>query len=167
MQTTDNKIIAKLKRHGYKITPQRCTILNVIASSNEHLTPIALYERVHEANPEIGMVTIYRTLDILSKLDLICKIHIDGNSRSYLIRRPSEHHHHLVCTGCGSVVNFSDCNLMEIENSLSATTGFQIASHILEFSGYCPKCQIITWIQFIMQLDIGIELFLFWKTLFN
>ena len=102
------KMTSALKQRGYKLTPQRCAVLGVIALSREHLTPAAIYEKVHQEYPGIGLVTIYRTLEILTELGFVCEVHAGGNCRSYLVRRPAEHHHHLICSDCGAVVDFID-----------------------------------------------------------
>jgi len=86
------------------------------------------------------LVTVYRTLDILDELGLICQVHSVGGCRSYLMRRPSEHHHHLVCVECGRVDDFSDCDLSELAEKLARENGFEIEGHILEFSGRCADC---------------------------
>ena len=141
MSFTANKIAGILRQHGYRLTPQRRAVLNAIARSHEHLTPAAIHEKVHQEHPGIGLVTIYRTLDILAQLGLICRVHAAGNSRSYSMRRPSGHHHHLVCSGCGRVIDFSDCALGQLEQRLFRETGFDIDSHLLEFYGHCRDCR--------------------------
>jgi len=141
MILTQNRIASLLRQHGYKITPQRRAILNTIALSHDHLTPAAIYEKVHQENPRVGLVTVYRTIDLLAELGLICEVHTGGNCRSYLMRRPSEHHHHLICSECGIVADFADCDLNKLEQKLSRKTGFEINGHILEFSGLCQNCR--------------------------
>lgn len=143
MRLTENKIVTLLRKSGYKLTPQRRQVINAISLSNEHLTPAAIYEKVHEQQPSIGRVTIYRTLDILAQLGLICEVHAEGSCRSYLLRRPAEHHHHLICSDCGAVVDFTDCDLSAIEHKLIQKTGFDIGGHLLEFFGRCPNCRIM------------------------
>ena len=134
-------IITKLRQGGYKVTPQRRAVLRVICSSDEHLTPLALYNKVSKEQSGIGLVTIYRTIGILTELGLICEIHSENNRRSYLLRKPLVHHHHLVCNDCGAVVYFTDCDLSELEERLSRKTGYAIDNHLLEFSGRCQNCQ--------------------------
>ena len=135
------RVITLLRRWGYKITPQRRAILRVIVDSQEHLTPADIYERAHKEHPGIGLVTVYRTLDMLDELGLICEVHAKDGRRSYLLTRPSEHHHHLICSDCGKVVDFTGCRLGELEKRLSRETGFEVESHLLEFIGCCPSCQ--------------------------
>ncbi len=143
MKLAERRIVAILRQHGYKLTPQRRAVMRTIASSRGHLTPTAIYEKVHQKYPNIGLVTIYRTLDILDQLGLICEVYAAGACRSYLVRRPSEHHHHLICSECGTVVDFTDCNLTELEQRLSQETGFEIKIHLLELLGRCKNCQKI------------------------
>ena len=141
MVYTEKKIERELRRHGYKITPQRRTVINAIVQSHEHLTPAAIYKKVSRKDPGIGLVTIYRTLEILAGLGLICEMHAGGNCRSYLVRRPAEHHHHLICSDCGRVVDFTACDLTGLERRLSEETSFKINGHLLEFLRQCGKCR--------------------------
>jgi len=130
-----------LRRGGYKITPQRRTIIAEIMNAREHLTPAAIHERGRLEHPGSGLGTIYRTLEILAELGLICETHAGGSCRSYLVRRPAGHHHHLICSDCGKVVDFTDCGLDELENRLMEKSGFIINSHLLEFLGQCRQCR--------------------------
>ena len=141
MGFTDKKLLSVLKKYGYKLTPQRRAVLKVLNSSQEHLTPADVYEKVQPECPGIGLVTIYRLLKLLIKLGLICEVRANGNPRRYLIRRQPEHHHHLICSGCGVVVDFTDCDLSGLGKRLSRETGFEIETHLLEFVGLCRNCQ--------------------------
>jgi len=130
-----------LRQKGYKLTPQRRAVINAIARSNNRITPAELYEKAHSEHAGVGLVTVYRTLKVLSDIGLICEMHGEGGSRSYLLRRPAEHHHHLVCSGCGFVVDFASCALNDLERRLVDSTGFVMEDHLLEFHGRCPACQ--------------------------
>jgi Fur family ferric uptake transcriptional regulator len=140
MRLTANRIAGILRSHGHKLTPQRHVILKVIAMSHDHLTPEVIFEKSRLIDPGIGRVTVYRTLDLLSQLNLICRVHAEGGCRSYMMRRPTEHHHHLICSGCGKVVDFTNCSLIEMEKRLSRESGFDIKGHLLEFYGLCEDC---------------------------
>ena len=131
---------ARLKQFGYKATPQRIAVLRAMANSTGHLTPTALYQKVRQEQPQIGLVTVYRTLNILAELGLICEVHTGENARGY-VTSPLEHHGHLICSDCGTVVDFTGCNLDELEQRLSRETGFAIEGHLLEFFGCCQDCQ--------------------------
>ena len=143
MILTERKITTILRQGGYKLTTQRRAVLKTIVRSPSHLSPAEIYHRTKQEHPGIGLVTVYRTLEILTKLGGICEVHTGGSSRSYLIRRPLGHHHHVICIKCGAVVDFTDCNLSQMEQRLSQETGFKMESHLLEFTGRCPDCQKI------------------------
>ncbi len=141
MRINGKKLASTMRQHGYRLTPQRRAVLRVIAISPDHLTPAAIYDRVRQEYPGIGLVTVYRTLAILAELGLICEVHAGGSCRSYLMRKPVGHHHHLICSECGTVVDFADCDLKRLEERLSRLTGFKVGGHLLEFLGLCPACQ--------------------------
>jgi len=143
MRLTDRKVIAALRQHGYKLTSQRRAVIQVITSTQDHLTPAIIYENMRQVHPNIGLVTIYRTLEILTELGLICELHAGGNCRSYTIST-EQHHHHLICSDCGVVIDFTGHYLSELEQSLSRESGFRIDSHLLEFVGLCQACQKAT-----------------------
>jgi Fur family ferric uptake transcriptional regulator len=133
------EIVQKLRQAGHKVTPQRITIIKYFIESSELLTPSALYEKVHRLDASIGEVTVYRTLNILSELGLICMIHTGENTHSY-ISRPPGHHDHLICSNCGRVLNFVNCNVSDLAKRLNQETGFQIEDHRLDFYGRCREC---------------------------
>jgi Fur family ferric uptake transcriptional regulator len=140
MRLTERRIIASLRQHSYKLTPQRRAVIQAIASTQDHLTPAAIYEKVHHDHPSIGLVTIYRTLDILAGLELICELHAGGSCHSYTISARGQHHH-LICSSCGEVIDFASYDLTLLEQRLSRETGFEIEEHLLEFTGLCQNCQ--------------------------
>jgi len=140
MRLTERKVVATLRQHGYKLTPQRRLVIQAIASNQDHLTPAAIYEKMHQGQSNIGLATIYRTLEILAQLKLICELHAGNSCRSYTISAPG-HHHHLICSNCGKVVDFAGYDLGEIQERLSKGTGFRIYGHLLEFIGLCQACQ--------------------------
>lgn len=141
MRLTQNKISSMLRQQGFKLTPQRRAVLRAIALNHEHFTPGDIYNRVRQESPDIGLVTVYRTLHILAQLGLICEVHTGGSRQSFIMRRPSEHHHHLICSHCGTVVDFAHCDLTELEHRLSRETGYKIESHLLEIMGCCRSCR--------------------------
>jgi Fur family transcriptional regulator, ferric uptake regulator len=140
MKLTANRIAGILREHGYRLTPQRHAVLRVIAASHDHLTPAEIHERILETNPGIGLVTVYRVINLLAELKLICRVGIDAAGPRYLMRRPTGHHHHLICSQCGRAVDFTDCDLAPLEKRLSRETGFIIDGHFLEVHGRCPAC---------------------------
>lgn len=134
------RIIDRLHENGYKLTPQRRAIVQVIADQHERLTPAEIYRYVYDKNPNVGLVTVYRTLDILADLGLLCRIHTGDGCQSYLMRRDGGHHHHIVCSLCGTVADFTKCDIEALERRVARQTGFKIQNHLLEFEGLCHRC---------------------------
>lgn len=132
-------IIKSLRQSGHKVTPQRMAIIKLVMESTEYLTPSALYTKVQKLYPEIGEVTVYRTLNILSELNFVCLVHTSDNTHGY-ISSPSEHHGHLICSECGKVINFTGCDLNDLEKRLRSETSFNIKEHRLDFYGECVEC---------------------------
>ena len=133
-------IMSLLRTHGYRITPQRKALLKVISESRDRFTPADIYRRARRISPAIGVVTVYRMLEALDGLGLICRMHGADECRTYLMRRPSGHHHHLICVSCGKVVDVTSCDMSTLEDQLASDTGFAISGHVLEFQGLCHAC---------------------------
>ena len=136
-----------LKANGLKITTQRIAIMEVLEERpNEHLTAEEIYECVKAKYPEIGLATVYRTIQLLSELNLIDKLNLDDGFVRYEIGKQgngesNHHHHHLICLGCGKVLTFQDDLLETLEQKIQNTMEFQIVDHEVKFYGYCENCQ--------------------------
>ena len=140
MKITEARVRATLRRRGYKLTRQRRSVIKAVVSGEERLTPAALYNKLHQDYPDIGLVTVYRTLELLGNLGLLCKLHTGGDCHARTIGTPGRHHH-LICSGCGKVIDFSCHSMAELEVNLAKETGFAIKDHLLEFTGYCQNCR--------------------------
>lgn len=135
---------------GYRITAGREAILDALTRAKEHLSAEDIYTKVHGSYPAIGLTTVYRTLEILVDLGLVYKFDFgDGRARYELAEgsQRSTHHHHLVCTNCMRVVDYTDFIddeielLRQTEKGLSEKYGFDITSHLIQFYGLCEKCR--------------------------
>ena len=139
----------KFKGWGYRITRGQRAILDVLAKTDRHLSAEDIYMKVHVVYPAIGLTSVYRTLDILANLGLVFKLDFgDGRARYELAEGPGgeRHHHHLVCTGCGRVIDYKDfiekekALLRQAEEGLSKKYHFRITNHQIQFYGFCDQC---------------------------
>ena len=144
MRLTEEKVLTRLRQNNYKLTPQRQVVIKEITSNQEHLTPTDIYEKVHRDHPNIGLVTIYRTLTILVKLKLICELHSGDSCPSYTISATG-HHHHLLCIDCGKVFDYLSCDLEEAQQSLSKQTWTQNLSR--SPSSYEAETAALLWLR--------------------
>lgn len=139
MMSKATSFIERLRDAGYKITPPRLAVLEVIEQEGEHLDPAQILRRAQSIHPAIGRATVYRTLELLTQLNIVRPIYVGEHGPTYI--RAEGGHHHLVCSTCGIVVDFDQCMAGEMTRELSERFGFQIQSHLLEFYGLCAKCQ--------------------------
>lgn len=131
--------IERLRDAGYKITPPRLAVLEVIEQEGEHLDPAQILRHAQEIHPAIGRATVYRTLELLTQLNIVRPIYVGEHGPTYI--RAEGGHHHLVCSTCGIVIDFDQCMAGEMMRDLTDRFGFQIQSHLLEFYGVCANCQ--------------------------
>ncbi len=142
---TVNDLLEKLQRPHRKITPQRKIVLQVfIDNPNEHLSAENVHYILHNQGNDIGLATVYRTLELLVELTLLQKIDFGDGCRRYELNtnEPSQHqHHHLICLSCGKVAECVDDLLDKLEARILEENGFLITNHQVNFYGYCEQCQ--------------------------
>lgn len=144
---TENLLKEKLKENGLKVTRQRLMVLSVLEqNSGMHMTAEDVYEMVAQECPEIGLATVYRTLQLLWEIQLVDRINLnDGCVRyeiGHLIKGDAKHsHHHLICRECGRVIPFDDDLLDDLEHHIEKATGFYVLDHELKFYGLCRECR--------------------------
>lgn len=135
-------IVRALKKSNYKITPQRKAIIQVLIENSTSLLSIeTLYERTRQLYGKTNLSTIYRNLEILENLDLICKIADEGTSLYKLNCIHEGHHHHLICKNCGKAEIINFCPLETLQE-LSKEKDFNLEDHKLELYGTCKKCRL-------------------------
>ncbi len=141
-QVDRHLILDALKAKGYRMTRPREVIVEAIQGFDRAFTADELLSDVEGRNSEIGRATVFRTLDILSQVGALDRIHGPDGCHSYvLIAEAGPHYHLLICSSCGSVIPFESCNVEDLYPRLSAQTDFQISGHMLEVFGLCGSCQ--------------------------
>jgi Fur family ferric uptake transcriptional regulator len=143
MQERIQKIKDQLHAASYKLTPQReATVRVLLENESDHLSAEDVYLKVKEKSPEIGLATVYRTLELLAELKVVDKINFgDGVARFDLRKEGAVHfHHHLVCMECGAVDEIEEDLLDEVEQKVERDYNFKIMDHRLTFHGICHRC---------------------------
>lgn len=134
---------------GYRVTEPRQAILKVLNKTEKHVSAEDIYHKVHKKYPNVGLTTVYRTLDLLVDMGLVSKFDFgDGRARYELTEGPhATHHHHLVCRNCGRIIDYADYledevkMVNKVERLLEKRHDFKIDSHQLHFYGVCGKCK--------------------------
>ncbi|MCK4835240.1 MAG: transcriptional repressor [Candidatus Aminicenantes bacterium] len=136
-----------LKTQGFRMTLPRRVILDFLSKTDEHLLAKDIYLKINKNHPDIGLTTVYRTLDLLVKLSLINKFEFgEGQSRYELTWDLKEHHHHLFCLKCGKIIDYNDFIddevkfFTKIQKFLSKKYKFNIQNHEVHFYGKCNQC---------------------------
>lgn len=138
-----DKVKQQLQSQGYKLTPQReATVRVLLENEEDHLSAEDVFMLVKEKAPEIGLATVYRTLELLNEMHVVEKLNFGDGVARYDLRTESSkhHHHHLICVQCGSVSEIMEDWLLPLEDKLEQEFGFTVLDHRLDFQGICAKC---------------------------
>lgn len=134
-------ICDQLSAHDYKITRQRRVIIGTLLdNTGRHLSAEEIYDLVRTEHPEIGVATVYRTLDILAGLDIVKRLDFGDGRGVYELGDDLHHHHHLICLSCGQVSEFAGDLLEPLEQEIARREGFDIVDHHVKFFGICARC---------------------------
>ncbi|NLB88706.1 MAG: transcriptional repressor [Syntrophomonadaceae bacterium] len=134
-------IFKKIEKADYKLTHQRAAILDVMLNNKgRHLTAEEVFNKAKEKVPNIGIATVYRTLDKLASIEVLHKTMFFGDKYHYeVIGIEEHHHHHIICMSCNRIIEMEEDLLHNLEAELE-TRGFKILNHELKFYGCCPDC---------------------------
>ena len=129
-----------LNTAGLRVTSQRALLLELIRQGKGHLDADELYRRARQKQPRLSLSTVYRSLQMFKKLGLVEELHFDDDHHHYEVK-PSAEHHHLLCLGCGKVVEFHNQLSRYIKRNVAEAKGFEIVDTELRMTGYCAKCR--------------------------
>jgi Fur family ferric uptake transcriptional regulator len=137
MVTTSRKA---LNRVGMRFTHQRALIMEIIRQGRGHLDADEIYRRAREKETRLSLSTVYRTLQMLKKLGLVEELHFDEEHHHYEVK-PSVEHHHLVCLGCGRIIEFHYPLSRYLRKKVPEAKDFDITETEIRMTGYCAKCR--------------------------
>jgi Fur family transcriptional regulator, ferric uptake regulator len=132
--------INKLQESGYRITPARRAVVEILAEDGRALDPQMVYDQARRLHPDLGLMTVYRTLERLEELGLAQRVHQPGGCHAYA-PSPKGHQHLLLCTRCSRVEYFSGDELETLFESIGDQKHYQITEHWLQLFGLCSNCR--------------------------
>jgi Fe2+ or Zn2+ uptake regulation protein len=132
--------LTALAENGYRLTGSRRAVVEIMAASARALTPLEIFDLARHSYPDLGLVTVYRTLEKLEELLLIQRVHQPKGCQAF-IAASQGHQHLLLCQECGMVTFFEGDNLDHFIASVSEKTGYEIQEHWLQFFGLCKDCR--------------------------
>ena len=142
----EEKVKDLLREKGLKVTSQRLMVLNILsAHGDEHLTVEEIYDLAKEESPEIGLATIYRTVQVLLELHVIEKVTFDDGFARYELNGEEtgsgHRHHHAICTQYGKVYSLETDLLDTLEKQVFESLGFEVTDHEVKLYGLCSACR--------------------------
>jgi len=125
---------------GRLVTTQRSLLLEIIRKAGKHLDADELYRLARKKEPRISLATVYRNLKLFKELGLLAESGL-GDTHSHYELKGKADHYHLVCLGCGKIIEFDNRLITEAASQVQKKTGFDITSTQLKLEGYCPDCK--------------------------
>ncbi len=129
-----------LNSAGLRVTNQRALLLEIIRQGEGHLDAFELYRRAREKQPRLSLSTVYRALQQFKNLGLVEEVHFDESHHHYEVKPPAGHHH-LVCLGCGRVIEFNYPLARQVKRNVPEARDFDIRGTEIRMSGYCSRCR--------------------------
>jgi Fur family ferric uptake transcriptional regulator len=115
-------------------------VVEALAQASGALSALQVFDASRARCPDLGLTTVYRTLDLLSDVGAIRRVHGDGHCETF-VPAETHHGHSVVCGRCGRVAEFTDCDVSGLIVAATRETGFSIDQHLLQLSGVCAECQ--------------------------
>jgi Fur family transcriptional regulator, ferric uptake regulator len=137
----DDNWLVRLQSGGYRLTAPIRVLVEIISRSERILDPLELFDLGRKTYPQMGLVTVYRTLEKLEEIGLVQRVHQANNCHGYL-RAANGHEHILLCTNCGRVEYFTGDDLSGLFEQVAQKSKFQIKEHWLQLHGLCEACQL-------------------------
>ena len=130
-----------IQRAGLKRTAQRDLIVDVFLNTEDHLSSEEMSRLVRAKDPSIGQTTVYRTLKLLTEAGLAREVRFGDGLTRYERNHKFPHHDHMICTECGSNIEFFSAELRAIQEAIAARHHFKTTQHSLRIFGVCADCQ--------------------------
>ena len=142
IQAAHDILTRHLKSHGkHRATTERFAVLDAVLQSQGHFDAEALYYRMISNGIKISRATVYNTLDLLQECGLVSKYRFAENTSRYEKAFGRPHHHHLICLGCGDIIEFVNDKLERIQDEVCTENNFLPQSSSLQVFGTCSKCK--------------------------
>ena len=133
--------MAHLSEAGYRITTPRKAIAEALLDAEVPLSAHEVLARAQACHEQLGLVTVYRTLDLYEELGLVCRVHLKEGCHGYVATTPG-HRHVLLCQRCGRSVEFAGGGDLDVlVADLERRTGYHVRDHLLQLFGLCPDCR--------------------------
>jgi Fur family ferric uptake transcriptional regulator len=132
---------AYMSKKGLRSTDQRRLIVETFFHAENHVSIEELLAQVRSKDSRVGYATVYRTLKLLTECGVANERRFGDGLARYELADDVTHHDHLICVGCGDIIEFEEPRIEELQEKVARKHGFELRSHKHELYGVCPKCQ--------------------------
>ena len=130
-----------LKNEGLRYTAQRKIVWDEICKTDDHRDAEDIYFKIKTNGQKVSRATVYRTIDVLVKNNLVRKLELGDGRNRYENKLDSCHHDHIVCIQCGRIDEFMDENIEKLQDEIAEKYQFKIVRHIHQLFGLCRDCR--------------------------
>ncbi|MDP4126769.1 MAG: Fur family transcriptional regulator [Bacillota bacterium] len=136
------EILQHIHQKGYRLTSARKHIIQILCTQSDYLGAYDIYHLLEHNGTHVGIVSIYRVLEMLNDFELLQKEEFGSGGERFRLMSPAEQHaHQLICTKCGRSKELDDCPISYFAKTIELQSGYRIQNHWLRFFGLCPLCQ--------------------------
>lgn len=139
MALDTDQIARTLGLRGLRLTRQRRAVLEAVGQASHGVSAVQVFDVARVSCPELGLTTVYRMLDVLSEIGALRRVHGPDHCETF-VPTGAAHGHTVVCSGCGQVREFTDCDMHAVLEAAAQQTGYRITEHFLQLEGTCPSC---------------------------
>lgn len=124
---------------GLRLTRQRRAVADAVAQASSSVSALQVFDAARLECPELGLTTVYRTLDLLSEIGALRRVHGPDHCEAF-VPAGAAHGHTVVCSRCGRATEFTECDMNAVVDAAAHQTGYRITEHFLQLSGVCAAC---------------------------
>lgn len=133
-------VAAALSARGLRLTRQRRAVIEAITAARGSVSPLQVFDAARRRCPDLGLTTVYRTLEILGEMGAVRRVHGPNHCEAF-VAAGAPHSHSVVCSSCGRVSDFTECDMDAVVAAAARETGYLITEHELQLNGVCAACR--------------------------
>ena len=130
MNINSTKLSSVFRNEGLRLTRQRQAVWDEVKSSKDHLDAENIYEKIKNKGVHISRATVYRTIDVLVKNNLLSKMNMGDGRNRYELKDEDHHHDHMICIETGKIIEFFDNDLEMLQDKIAKRHGYKLIRHI-------------------------------------
>ena len=141
VRAAEQALARAMEEKGLRRSRRRDAVVRTFFAMGGHVAVDALLAQVRRSDPGVGVATVYRTMKLLAECGIAVPRRFDDGQTRYEPATGRSHHDHLICTGCGRIVEFENEKIEELQVRVARSHGFEVDSHKLELYGRCDRCR--------------------------